>query len=166
MLRGYRYRGKPEERQKHIPDSNFMSKENNADSNNISRERMVQLLNEDLAGEYQAIIAYVVYAPVLKGAAYTDIARELETHASEELAHAIKIAKQIDYLGGMPTVIPKPGEDFRKRRRKCCRRICKMNAKRWSVPRTHPPSRGDGGICAERSFARNHCAGTGNLKWT
>src|SRR5579859_7885262 len=74
---------------------------------NITRERMIQLLNEDLAGEYQAIIAYTVYSQVLKGAAYTDIARELEAHAGEELAHAIKIAKQIDYLGGMPSVTPK-----------------------------------------------------------
>ena len=75
---------------------------------NISREQLIQLLNEDLAGEYQAIIAYTVYSQVLKGAAYTDIARELEIHAGEELAHAIKIAKQIDYLGGMPGVTPKP----------------------------------------------------------
>jgi bacterioferritin len=75
---------------------------------NITREQMIQLLNEDLAGEYQAIIAYTVYSQVLKGAAYTDIARELEAHAGEELAHAIKIAKQIDYLGGMPAVLPKP----------------------------------------------------------
>jgi len=74
----------------------------------ITREQMIQLLNEDLAGEYQAIIAYTVYSQVLKGAAYTDIARELEAHAGEELAHAIKIAKQIDYLGGMPCVTPKP----------------------------------------------------------
>ena len=84
-----------------------MSKENNAELN-VTRERMIQLLNEDLAGEYQAIIAYTVYSQVLKGAAYTDIARELETHAAEELAHALKIAKQIDYLGGMPVVTPKP----------------------------------------------------------
>jgi bacterioferritin len=84
-----------------------MSKEENESGLNITRERMVQLLNEDLAGEYQAIIAYTVYSQVLKGAAYTDIARELEAHAGEELAHAIKIAKQIDYLGGMPGVTPK-----------------------------------------------------------
>jgi bacterioferritin len=75
---------------------------------NITRDRMIQLLNEDLAGEYQAIIAYTVYSQVLKGAAYTDIARELEAHAGEELAHAVKIAKQVDYLGGMPCVTPKP----------------------------------------------------------
>jgi bacterioferritin len=84
-----------------------MTRENLTDGSNITREQMIQLLNEDLAGEYQAIIAYVVYSQVLKGAAYTDIARELETHAAEELAHAIKIAKQIDYLGGMPCVTPK-----------------------------------------------------------
>jgi bacterioferritin len=75
---------------------------------NITREKLVELLNEDLSREYQAIIAYVVYSQVIKGAAYTDIARELETHAKEELDHALKISKQIDYLGGCPTVTPKP----------------------------------------------------------
>jgi bacterioferritin len=69
---------------------------------------MIQLLNEDLAGEYQAIIAYTVYSQVLEGVAYTDIERELEVHTGEELQHAIKISKQIDYLGGMPGVMPKP----------------------------------------------------------
>src|SRR5258708_39833983 len=86
-----------------------MSKENGGESN-ITREQMIQLLNEDLSGEYQAIIAYTVYSQVLKGAAYTDIARELELHAAEELQHAIKIATQIDYLGGMPCVTPKPAK--------------------------------------------------------
>ena len=85
-----------------------MAKEEMKSGLNITREQMIQLLNEDLAGEYQAIIAYTVYSQVLKGAAYTDIARELEIHAGEELQHAIKIAKQIDYLGGMPGVMPKP----------------------------------------------------------
>jgi bacterioferritin len=85
-----------------------MTKENMTTEFNISREQMIQLLNEDLAREYQAIIAYTVYSQLLKGAEYTDIARELEQHAGEELAHAIKIAKQIDYLGGMPGVVPKP----------------------------------------------------------
>jgi bacterioferritin len=74
----------------------------------ITREQLVDFLNEDLAGEYQAIIAYTIYSQMLKGAAYTDIARELEVHAVEELQHAIKIAKQIDYLGGTPCVTPKP----------------------------------------------------------
>ncbi|MBV8229816.1 MAG: ferritin-like domain-containing protein [Planctomycetaceae bacterium] len=74
----------------------------------ISRERLIELLNEDLSREYQSIIAYVVYSQVLKGAQYMNIAEELVTHASEELGHALTISKQIDYLGGMPTVTPKP----------------------------------------------------------
>jgi bacterioferritin len=85
-----------------------MPKEIITTESKITREQMIQLLNEDLAGEYQAIIAYTVYSQVLKGAAYTDIARELEAHAGEELGHAIRIAKQIDYFGGMPAVTPKP----------------------------------------------------------
>ena len=74
----------------------------------ITREQLMELLNEDLAREYQAIIAYTVYSQVLKGAQYMAIAEELEKHAGEELQHALIIAKQIDYLGGMPTVAAKP----------------------------------------------------------
>lgn len=74
----------------------------------ISRQQLVDLLNEDLSREYQAIIAYVVYSQVLKGAQYMKIAEELKAHAGEELAHALIIANQIDYLGGMPTVNAKP----------------------------------------------------------
>jgi len=74
----------------------------------VTRQDLIRLLNEDLAREYQAIIAYVVYSQVLKGAEYMSIAGELEKHAHEELAHALLISKQIDYLGGMPTVTPKP----------------------------------------------------------
>jgi len=73
-----------------------------------TREDLIRLLNEDLAREYQAIIAYVVYSQVLKGAEYMHIAKELEEHAKEELAHALIISKQIDYLGGQPTVTSKP----------------------------------------------------------
>jgi bacterioferritin len=72
------------------------------------RKELIKFLNEDLAREYQAIIAYVVYSQVLKGAEYMAIADELEVHASEELEHALTIAKQIDYLGGTPTVVPVP----------------------------------------------------------
>ena len=77
-------------------------------STSLTREQLIQNLNEDLAREYQAIIAYVNYSQVLKGAAYTNIAGELAVHATEELAHALKISNAIDYLGGMPTVQPKP----------------------------------------------------------
>ncbi len=74
------------------------------DSKKVFRSDLIKLLNEDLSREYQAIIAYIVYSQVLKGAEFMNIAGELEKHAAEELNHALIIAKQIDYLGGMPTV--------------------------------------------------------------
>ena len=74
----------------------------------ITRDQLAQLLNEDLSREYQAIIAYVVYSQVLKGAEYMNIADQLEQHAHQELQHALTISRQIDYLGKMPSVTPKP----------------------------------------------------------
>jgi bacterioferritin len=79
-----------------------------SEENEISRDRLAELLNEDLCREYQAIIAYVVYSQVLKGAAYMDIAAQLEIHAKQELDHALTLSRQIDYLGKMPAVTPKP----------------------------------------------------------
>ncbi len=72
----------------------------------ITRDKMVELLNEDLAREFQAVIAYVVYSQTIKGAAFTDIASELAVHAGEELDHALQIAKQIDYFNGTPITVP------------------------------------------------------------
>jgi len=77
-------------------------------NSSISREKLAALLNEDLSREYQAIIAYVVYSQVLKGAEYMNIAAQLEVHAKQELDHALIISRLIDYLGEMPTVTPKP----------------------------------------------------------
>ena len=74
----------------------------------ITREKLIDALNEDLSREYQAIISYVNYSQVLKGAAYMNIADELAVHAKEELDHALQVANHIDYLGGMPSVVPKP----------------------------------------------------------
>lgn len=74
----------------------------------ISRKEMVKLLNEDLAREFQAIIAYVVYSQTMTGAKFQAIAKELEVHAGEELDHAIQIAKQIDYFNGVPVTVPLP----------------------------------------------------------
>ena len=79
-----------------------------ANETEVSRERLAELLNEDLAREYQAIIAYVVYSQVLSGAQYMDIAAQLEIHAKQELDHALTLSRQIDYLGKMPVVTPKP----------------------------------------------------------
>jgi len=74
----------------------------------ITRDKLAELLNEDLSREYQAVIAYVVYSQVLKGAQYMNIADQLALHAKQELDHALTLSRQIDYLGKMPTVTPKP----------------------------------------------------------
>jgi bacterioferritin len=94
-----------------MPSSNEKvpaSTEKSGANDPAKRDALIKSLNGDLAREYQAIIAYVVYSQVLKGAEYMNIAAELEKHAGEELQHAITIAKQIDYLGGTPTVQPEP----------------------------------------------------------
>jgi bacterioferritin len=87
---------------------NKTKKTSAAATTKAGRAALIAGLNEDLAREYQAVIAYVAYSAVLKGAPYTHIAKELEQHAKEELAHAMTIAKQLDYLGEQPTVTPKP----------------------------------------------------------
>src|ERR1700691_1513043 len=84
------------------------AKARSQEATRVSRTKLIELLNEDLSREYQAIISYVVYSQVLKGAEYMNIAGELEKHAAEELSHALIISNQIDYLGGMPSVQPKP----------------------------------------------------------
>ncbi|HEY2843058.1 MAG TPA: ferritin-like domain-containing protein [Bryobacteraceae bacterium] len=81
---------------------------NHESKTSITRADLIKALNEDLCREYQAIISYVVYSQVLKGAQYMNIAAELEVHAGQELAHALIISNLIDYLGGMPAVVPKP----------------------------------------------------------
>lgn len=88
------------------PDILF-SRENLMKNTPITRKKMIRLLNEDLAREYQAIIAYIVYSQTMKGAQYLHIAGELEKHAAQELSHALLIAKQIDYFNGTPLLAPK-----------------------------------------------------------
>ncbi len=87
---------------------NLGQKNPGKETDDILRKQLIKSLNEDLSGEYQAIISYVVYSQVLKGAEFMNVAAELEKDATEELKHAMTISKQIDYLGGMPTVIPIP----------------------------------------------------------
>ena len=86
----------------------------NPQSSAVTRQQLIDLLNEDLSREYQAIIAYITYSQVIKGAQYMSIAGELQIHAGEELAHALTIAGQIDYLGGTPTVTAQPVKTSKK----------------------------------------------------
>jgi len=98
-----------------MPEKTAVAKQTNR-SGEITREGLIEALNEDLAREYQAIIAYVVYSQVLSGAEYMDIATQLEVHAKQELDHALIISRQIDYLGKMPAVTPKPVRTSKKAR--------------------------------------------------
>jgi len=89
------------------PGRDEMDDKKTVEAGVISRDQLAALLNEDLSREYQAIIAYVVYSQVLKGPEYMSIADQLETHAHEEVKHALVLSRQIDYLG-QTTVTPKP----------------------------------------------------------
>ncbi|MEO7913622.1 MAG: ferritin-like domain-containing protein [Roseiflexaceae bacterium] len=78
------------------------------------RQQLIQGLQEDLAREYKAIIQYIVYSQAISEPQYMNIAAELEKHAHEELDHALRIAKQIDYYGEYPNITPmaaQPSED-------------------------------------------------------
>src|SRR5882724_2520414 len=88
--------------------SDDMADATTREKKSVTRKQLIEHLNEDLSREYQAIIAYVIYSQVLKGAEYMSIAKELEKHAGEELSHALTVSKHIDYLGGMPTAASKP----------------------------------------------------------
>ena len=129
-------------------------------STEVTREQLIGLLNEDLAREYQAIIAYVVYSQVLKGAQYMNIAAELEIHASEELQHALIISKQIDYLGGHADGDAQAGQDVRQGRGHAPLRPGQRERDGPELPRAGPPVRGAGRISpspsrSARSWSRS-----------
>jgi bacterioferritin len=90
-----------------MPETKTQSQSSSPKNDKAAVQELIKALNEDLSREYQAIIAYIVYSNVLKGAQWMNIASELKLHAAEELQHALIIADQIDYLGGMPTATPR-----------------------------------------------------------
>ena len=102
------------------------------DSKKASRSELIELLDQDLSREYQAMIVYVVYSQVLKGAEFMSIAGELEKHAAQELGHALIIAKQNDYLGGKPAVEAKTSK-HRKGLLRCCCSISTMKRKQFEI---------------------------------
>ena len=93
-----------------MSNSNYEAADAGEQGSSSNRDEIIKGLNEDLAREYKAIIQYVVFSSTLKGAEYGDIADQLKKHASQELAHALEVARQIDYLGGGPTMKSKDAE--------------------------------------------------------
>jgi bacterioferritin len=69
-----------------------------------NKKKLIELLNNDLALEYSAAIQYIQHAAVMSGAQYGDIIKELKVHATEEIQHAMALADQIDFLGGVPAI--------------------------------------------------------------
>ncbi len=69
------------------------------------RNRLIELLNRELACEYQAVIAYILYSEVLRRACYPSIAAELERQAADGFQHAKGISQQISDLGGTPCTL-------------------------------------------------------------
>ena len=123
----------------------------------VSRAELIKLLNEDLAREYQAIIAYVVYSQVLKGAQYMNIAGELQLHAGQELQHALIIAKQIDYLGGMPAVAAKPVKTSEDAEEMLRFDLDNENETVRNYRATRPSVRSAGGVCDGRTDPTDSC---------
>jgi bacterioferritin len=72
----------------------------------VTREQLVEGLQQDLAREYKAIIQYVIFSQKLDTARFQNIAGELEKHAHEELDHALAISRQLDYYGAYPVHTP------------------------------------------------------------
>jgi bacterioferritin len=70
----------------------------------VDTKEFIERLNEDLGTEYQSIIQYVQHTATIKGAEYLSIVEELGKHLDQELEHAKTLARQIDFLGGTPTV--------------------------------------------------------------
>jgi bacterioferritin len=70
----------------------------------IAREALIDELNRDLAKEFQALVQYVQHAAAMTGAQYDAITAELVVHSNEEHAHAIALADQIDFMGGVPGI--------------------------------------------------------------
>jgi bacterioferritin len=70
----------------------------------MDQKEFVELLNQDLSTEYQSIVQYTQHIATIKGAKYGALVEELRKHVGQELTHAMTLADQIDFLGGVPTV--------------------------------------------------------------
>ncbi len=74
----------------------------------VTREQLIEGLNEDLAGELQAVIMYIQYSASVKGPYRQQLSQFFAGEIADELAHAQFLANKVAALGGLPTVQPKP----------------------------------------------------------
>jgi bacterioferritin len=73
-----------------------------------TKKQLIDGLNEDLQGEFQAIIMYRLYASMVQGAFRQELRTFFTTEIPEELTHAQILADKIAALGGTPTAVPAP----------------------------------------------------------
>jgi len=74
----------------------------------ITKQTLIDKLNEDLAGELQAIIQYATYAAKVTGPYRPELSQFFNNEIADELGHAQFLANKVVALGGEPTSTPRP----------------------------------------------------------
>src|SRR5437868_6528250 len=72
------------------------------------RQALIDGLNHDLAGEYQAIVMYIHYSAKLTGPYRRELRALFQAEITDEQGHAQFLADKIAALGGEPTTEPRP----------------------------------------------------------
>ncbi len=72
------------------------------DEEQLTKEQLVDALNDDLRSELQSIAQYVQHVAMITGPEYTSTVDELKVHINQEVAHAEALAEQVAFLGGTP----------------------------------------------------------------
>lgn len=78
------------------------------DGDESIRETLLEGLNEDLAGELQAIIMYLNYSAILTGPYRKELRALFQAEIGDEQGHAQFLSDKIAALGGQPTTTPRP----------------------------------------------------------
>ena len=73
-----------------------------------TRAQLAAALNQDLAGEYQAVILYATYSAAVTGPHRPMLKQFFSAEIPEELAHAQFLAEKVASLGGSPVTVPRP----------------------------------------------------------
>ena len=77
-------------------------------NNNHARKKLIDGLNEDLRGEFQAVIMYRLYASMVQGPYRQELRSFFANEIPEELMHAQLLADKIAALGGTPAATAAP----------------------------------------------------------
>lgn len=71
-------------------------------------QELIDGLNMDLAGEYNAIISYLTYSSKVTGPYRPQLVSFLQAEIPDEQRHAQYLSDKISSLGGEPEIVPKP----------------------------------------------------------